>query len=59
VFFFFFQFEEYVSAALASVRYRDFVAKGEASGVLITGGTGMSFTHAIIRERVQKCTFLS
>ncbi|KAF8228557.1 hypothetical protein L208DRAFT_1403694 [Tricholoma matsutake] len=34
------KFEEYVSAALASVRYRDFVAKGEASGVLITGGSG-------------------
>ncbi|KAJ7578173.1 transport protein Avl9-domain-containing protein [Mycena floridula] len=34
------KFEEYVHAALASVKYRDFVAKGEGSGVLITGGTG-------------------
>jgi len=34
------KFEEYVSAALASVRYRDFVAKGEINGVLITGGSG-------------------
>ncbi|KAF9465242.1 transport protein Avl9-domain-containing protein [Collybia nuda] len=34
------KFEEYVSAALASVKYRDFVAKGEGSGVLITGGSG-------------------
>jgi hypothetical protein len=38
------KFEEYISAALASVRYRDFVAKGEASGVLITGGSG-GFYH--------------
>jgi len=34
------KFEEYVSAALASVRYRDFVAKGEVNGVMITGGSG-------------------
>ncbi|KAF8895583.1 transport protein Avl9-domain-containing protein [Infundibulicybe gibba] len=34
------KFEEYISAALASVRYRDFVAKGENSGVMITGGSG-------------------
>ncbi|KAF8905132.1 transport protein Avl9-domain-containing protein [Mucidula mucida] len=34
------KFEEYISAALASVRYRDFVAKGEGAGVIITGGTG-------------------
>jgi hypothetical protein len=34
------QFEEYISAALASVRYRDFLAKGEGSGVIITGGSG-------------------
>jgi hypothetical protein len=34
------KFEEYVSAALASVRYRDFVAKGEVNGILITGGSG-------------------
>ncbi|KAF8722483.1 hypothetical protein AX14_009755 [Amanita brunnescens Koide BX004] len=36
------KFEEYVSAALAAVRYRDFIAKGEGSGVLITGGTGLA-----------------
>ncbi|KAF8957017.1 transport protein Avl9-domain-containing protein [Flammula alnicola] len=34
------KFEEYISAALSSVKYRDFIAKGEHSGVLITGGTG-------------------
>ncbi|KXN82796.1 Late secretory pathway protein AVL9 [Leucoagaricus sp. SymC.cos] len=34
------KFEEYISAALSSVKYRDFVMKGEGSGVLITGGTG-------------------
>lgn len=35
------QFEEYISAALSSVKYRDFVSKGENGGVMITGGTGM------------------
>ncbi|KAJ7213890.1 transport protein Avl9-domain-containing protein [Mycena pura] len=34
------KFEEYISAALASVRYRDFVAKGQGNGVIISGGTG-------------------
>ncbi|TFK33030.1 transport protein Avl9-domain-containing protein, partial [Crucibulum laeve] len=34
------KFEEYVSAALSSVKYRDFMIKGEGSGVLITGGSG-------------------
>ncbi|KAF8889972.1 transport protein Avl9-domain-containing protein [Gymnopilus junonius] len=34
------KFEEYVSAALSSVKYRDFIAKGENGGVMITGGTG-------------------
>ncbi|KAK0202084.1 transport protein Avl9-domain-containing protein [Desarmillaria ectypa] len=34
------KFEDYITAALASVRYRDFVAKGEGNGVIITGGTG-------------------
>ncbi|KAF7314639.1 UDENN domain-containing protein [Mycena kentingensis (nom. inval.)] len=34
------KFEEYISAALSSVRYRDFMAKGQANGVLISGGTG-------------------
>ncbi|KAJ7274193.1 transport protein Avl9-domain-containing protein [Mycena rebaudengoi] len=33
------KFEEYISAALSSVRYRDFMAKGNSNGV-ITGGTG-------------------
>ncbi|KAH9480710.1 Late secretory pathway protein avl9 [Psilocybe cubensis] len=34
------KFEEYISAALSSVRYRDFISKGENNGVMITGGTG-------------------
>jgi len=34
------KFEEYISAALASVKYGDFLAKGEGSGVLITPGSG-------------------
>lgn len=34
------QFDEYISAALASVKYADFIAKGEAQGVVISG-TGM------------------
>ncbi|TFK52308.1 hypothetical protein OE88DRAFT_1734326 [Heliocybe sulcata] len=34
------KFEEYVSGALSSVKYADFIAKGEGSGVMITGGTG-------------------
>ncbi|KAH7909234.1 transport protein Avl9-domain-containing protein [Hygrophoropsis aurantiaca] len=36
------KFEEYVSAALASVRYRDFLAKGKGNGVIITGTGGDS-----------------
>jgi Flp pilus assembly pilin Flp len=32
---------EDVSAALSSVWYQDFVAKGEVSGVMITGGSGL------------------
>ncbi|KDQ25702.1 hypothetical protein PLEOSDRAFT_1045321, partial [Pleurotus ostreatus PC15] len=38
------KFEEYISAALSSVRYGDFMAKGEGNGVIITGGIGMIFT---------------
>ncbi|KAH8979240.1 transport protein Avl9-domain-containing protein [Lactarius akahatsu] len=34
------KFEEYISAALASVKYGDFLAKGDSSGVLITPGSG-------------------
>ncbi|KAJ6508335.1 transport protein Avl9-domain-containing protein [Mycena sanguinolenta] len=34
------KFEEYISAALASVRYRDFMAKGESNGVIISGSGG-------------------
>ncbi|KAF7422495.1 late secretory pathway protein avl9 [Pleurotus ostreatus] len=34
------KFEEYISAALSSVRYGDFMAKGEGNGVIITGGIG-------------------
>jgi hypothetical protein len=37
-----FQFEEYICAALAAIRYRDFIVKGEGSGVLISGGTGLA-----------------
>jgi hypothetical protein len=35
------KFEEYIYAALASVKYGDFLAKGESSGVLITPGSGL------------------
>jgi hypothetical protein len=38
------KFEEYISAALSSVKYGDFLAKGESSGVLITPGSGASFS---------------
>ncbi|KAG6332000.1 hypothetical protein ID866_7085, partial [Astraeus odoratus] len=31
------KFEEYISAALASVRYRDFLAKGKGNNVIIAG----------------------
>ncbi|KAL0961458.1 hypothetical protein HGRIS_006403 [Hohenbuehelia grisea] len=34
------KFEEYIHAALSSVKYRDFTTKGESNGVIITGGTG-------------------
>ncbi|KAI0042041.1 hypothetical protein FA95DRAFT_1610516 [Auriscalpium vulgare] len=34
------KFEEYISAALSSVKYSEFLAKGEGSGVLITPGSG-------------------
>ncbi|KAG5645998.1 hypothetical protein DXG03_004600 [Asterophora parasitica] len=34
------KFEEYVAAALSTVKYQDFVAKSEGSGVMITGGSG-------------------
>ncbi|KAJ6524304.1 hypothetical protein DFH09DRAFT_188088 [Mycena vulgaris] len=34
------KFEEYISAALSSVRYRDFLANGEGNGVIISGGSG-------------------
>lgn len=37
-----FQFEEYVCAALAAIRYRDFIAKGDGSNALISGGTGLA-----------------
>jgi len=42
------QFEEYISAALSSVKYRDFVLKGEGGGVLITGGVGKFLQKSII-----------
>ena len=31
------QFEEYVTAALASVRYREFLSKGKGNGTIIAG----------------------
>jgi hypothetical protein len=34
------KFHEYITFALSSVKYQDFLAKGDGSGVLITGGTG-------------------
>jgi hypothetical protein len=36
------KFEEYIFAALASVKFGDFLAKGENSGVLITPGSGLA-----------------
>ena len=38
-----FQFEEYITAALSAVRYQDFIAKGDQSGVVITGGSRQCF----------------
>lgn len=46
------KFEEYISAALASVKYADFMAKGEGSGVLITPGSGRFSSHSSIIERM-------
>ncbi|EIN12866.1 hypothetical protein PUNSTDRAFT_50093 [Punctularia strigosozonata HHB-11173 SS5] len=34
------KFEEYVFAALSSIKYADFLAKGDGSGVVIAGGSG-------------------
>ncbi|KAF9220929.1 hypothetical protein BS17DRAFT_786226 [Gyrodon lividus] len=34
------KFEEYVSSALASVRYREFLSKGKGSGTIIAGAGG-------------------
>ena len=42
-----FQFEEYITAALSAVRYRDFMAKGDRSGVVITGGSRQFFLPCI------------
>jgi hypothetical protein len=46
------KFEEYIYAALASVKYGDFLAKGENSGVLITPGSGLvlSFLGSICTD---------
>lgn len=41
------EFEEYISAALASVKYGDFLTKGENSGVLITPGSGASLSFSL------------
>ena len=35
-----FQFEEYVSAALSTVKYRAFIERGDNNGIIITGGSG-------------------
>jgi len=40
------KFEEYIYAALASVKYGDFLLKGENSGVLITPGSGLFSSFA-------------
>ncbi|KAF9527500.1 transport protein Avl9-domain-containing protein [Crepidotus variabilis] len=40
------KFEEYVTAALSTVKYQDFMVKGDNSGVIITGGTGGTTTSA-------------
>ncbi|EPQ50978.1 hypothetical protein GLOTRDRAFT_141142 [Gloeophyllum trabeum ATCC 11539] len=37
------KFEEYISGALSSVKFADFIAKGEGGGVMITGGTGADY----------------
>jgi hypothetical protein len=37
------KFDEYISAALASIKYADFIAKGEGNGVTISGSGGSSF----------------
>ena len=34
------QFEEYISAALATIKYTNFIVKGESKGVLISEGYG-------------------
>ncbi|EIW81213.1 hypothetical protein CONPUDRAFT_56688 [Coniophora puteana RWD-64-598 SS2] len=34
------KFEEYVAAALSSIKYQSFLSKGKGNGVIITGGTG-------------------
>ena len=34
------KFEEYIAAALSSIKYQSFLSKGKGSGVIITGGTG-------------------
>jgi hypothetical protein len=41
------KFEEYITAALASVKYGDFLTKGENSGVLITPGSGVSLLFSL------------
>jgi hypothetical protein len=40
------KFEEYIYAALASVKYGDFLVKGESGGVLITPGSGLVLSSA-------------
>ncbi|KAH6893705.1 cytoplasmic protein [Coprinopsis sp. MPI-PUGE-AT-0042] len=40
------KFEEYLHAALSTVKYRDFVLKGDGGGVLIAGGVGSDANNA-------------
>lgn len=51
------KFEEYISAALASVKYGDFLAKGENSGVLITPGTG-AYLNLLLPALLIRCVCL-
>jgi hypothetical protein len=52
------KFEEYISAALASVKYGDFLAKGENSGVLITPGTGAYLLILLLAALLIRCVCL-
>lgn len=42
------QFEEYISGALASVKYSAFLAKAGGSGVMIADGQGIASSHRYV-----------